>query len=248
MTLIADLVSLHRVDSQVRALRGRLESAQHYVSMQERQRLLLQGRLDEIKSQTRQYQATAANQEAESGTIKARVESLRTQLNTSTNPKQYAAVLNELKVLQSKRDEVDDSTLAQLQKVEELQAKLLEIEKLLAERIQVKAAGSVELEICRAEVGSRLAELDAERTAAAARIPQRDRDAFNRVADLYEGEAMAELVAVDVGKERDYVCGVCNMELPKDKYAALASNQNIAVTCTSCHRILYIQEAAAAAS
>ncbi len=247
MTLIADLVSLHQVDAQVRALRGRLESAQKYVAMQERQRSLLQGRLEEAKSQIRQYQATAANQEAESGTVKARIETLRVQLNTSTNPKQYAAVLSELKGLQTKRDEIDDGTLAQLQKVEELQAKLVEVEKLLAEREQVLTVGKAELDMCRTEVGSRLAELDLERGSAAARIPQRERDAFNRVADLYDGEAMAELVAIDA-RRREYVCGVCNMELPPEKYAALASNPNTAVTCTSCHRILFISEITTAAS
>lgn len=245
MTLIADLVSLHQVDSQVRALRGRLDSAQNYVTMQERQRGVLQGRLDEVKSQTRQHQATAANHEAESGSVKARIETLRTQLNTSTNPKQYAAVLNELKVLQAKRDEIDEATLTQLQKVEELQEKFVELERLLDERARVLSAANAELEICRGEVGSRLAELNAERGSAAARIPQRDRDAFNRVADLYDGEAMAELVAVDA-RAREYVCGVCNMELPKEKYASLASNPNAAVTCTSCHRILFISATSSA--
>jgi fructose transport system ATP-binding protein len=46
MTLIADLVSLHLVDSQVRALRSRLDSAEHYVALQEKQRLLLTSRMD----------------------------------------------------------------------------------------------------------------------------------------------------------------------------------------------------------
>lgn len=241
MTLIADLVSLHQVDSQVRALRSRLDSAEHYVALQERQRVQLGSRMEEIKSQIRQHQATAANHEAESGSVKARIETLRNQLNTSTNPKQYAAVLNELKLLQTQRDVIDELTMDQIQKTEDLQIKSVEVEKLITERTKVRDAGQLELDTCRGEVGMRLGELDREHTVAAQRIPRRDLDIFNRAADLYDGEAMAELVAVDA-RRREYVCAACNMELPVEKYASLASNQNLSVTCTSCHRILYLSE------
>ncbi len=219
----------------------RLESAEHFVAVQEKHRVQLVGRLEEMKSQIRQHQATAGNHEAESGSVKNRLETLREQLNQSTNPKQYAAVLNELKLLQTQRDAIDDLTIAQLDKVQESQGKLAEIEKLLTERVKVIEAGQTELKTCKGEVGARLSELDRERTVASQRIPQRDLVIFNRAADLYEGEAMAELVAIDV-RLREYVCGACNMELPPEKYAALASNPNVAVTCTSCHRILYMTE------
>lgn len=245
MTLIADLVSLHQVDSQVRALRSRLDSAEHYVALQEKQRLLLNGRMEETKSQIRQHQATGVNHEAESGSVKARIDTLRNQLNTSTNPKQYAAVLNELKLLQTQRDEIDELTIDQIQKADDLQIKLLELERLTTERVNVRDAGKAELNTCRAEVGTRLGELDRERTVAASKIPQRDLDIFNRAADLYDGEAMAELVAVDA-RRREYSCAACNMELPVEKYASLASNPNLSVTCTSCHRILYLAQVSTA--
>lgn len=247
MTLIADLVSLHLVDSQVRALRSRLDSAEHYVALQEKQRLLLSSRMDETKSQIRQHQATGVNHEAESGSVKARIDTLRNQLNTSTNPKQYAAVLNELKLLQTQRDEIDELTIDQIQKTDDLQTKLVELERLSVERVKVRDAGQAELNTCRGEVGSRLGELDRERTVAAAKIPQRDLDIFNRAADLYDGEAMAELVAVDA-RRREYSCAACNMELPVEKYASLASNPNLSVTCTSCHRILYLGQVSSAVS
>ncbi len=239
MTLIADLVNLHQFDSQVRALRTRLDAAEHFVSVQEKQCGQLLGRLDEVKSQIRQHQATAGNHEAESGSVKARLDTLRDQLNTSTNPKQYAAVLSELKSLQSQRDEIDEQTIAQLDKVTELQGKLGDIEKSISDRQRVVDSAHVELKTCRSEVGARLSELDRERTDASKRIPARELELFNRAADLYEGEAMAELVAIDV-RLREYVCGACNMELPREKYATLASNPNVAVTCTSCHRILFM--------
>lgn len=247
MTLISDLVTLHQVDCQVRALRSRLESAESHFSIQERQRRELQTRLDEARLQVRHHQAHAANHEAESGSVKARIESFREQLNQSTNPKQYSALLNELKVLQGKRDEIDELTLAQLQKAEEAQSKIADLEARVSHRATLCEAARKEIETCRSEVGARLSELDRERTEASGKIPKRELDIFDRVADLYDGEAMAELHAVDV-RRREYVCGACNMELPPDRYATLASNPNSVVTCSSCHRILYMTQVATAAS
>lgn len=245
MTLLGDLVSLHQVDCQVRALRGRLDTAERHFKSQERLQQELAGRLAEVKSQIRQHQATAANHEAEGGSIKTKIETYRSQLNQSTNPKQYAAILNELKVLQAQRDEIDTLELAQLQKADDLAVKLTELETKVSERVTLCESAKKEIGVCRGEVGTRLGELDRERTDASARIPKRELDVFDRVADLYEGEAMSELVAVDV-RRREYVCGVCNMELPPDKYATLASNPNVVVTCTSCHRILFMPQVGSA--
>jgi len=247
MTLIADLVSLHHVDSQARALRSRLDAAQRHKTIQERQGSQLQTRMDEVRTQIRHHQSAAANHEAESGSVDARIESLRQQLNASTNPRQYSAILAEMKTLQTKRDEIDELALGQMQKAEELQTKLKEIEQQAAERTKVVDAAAAEFEICRGEVAERLASLEQERAAAAARVPRSELEAFNRAADLYEGEAMAELVTIDA-RRREFVCGACNMELPAEKYATLASNPNVAVTCTSCHRILFLPQVASAHS
>ncbi|MBM4101778.1 MAG: hypothetical protein FJ256_05895 [Phycisphaerae bacterium] len=247
MTLIADLVSLHHVDSQARALRSRLEAAQRHKTIQERQGAQLHTRIDEVRAQIRHHQSAAANHEAESGSVDARVESLRQQLNASTNPRQYSVILAEMKTLQGKRDEIDELALAQMQKAEELQTKLAEIEQQAAERAKVVDVAKAEFETCRGEVTQRLASLEQERAAAAARVPRGELEAFTRAADLYDGEAMAELVTIDA-RRREYVCGACNMELPAEKYATLASNPNVAVACTSCHRILFLPQVATAHS
>jgi len=206
MTLIADLVSLHHVDSQARALRSRLEAAQRHKTIQERQGAQLHTRIDEVRAQIRHHQSAAANHEAESGSVDARVESLRQQLNASTNPRQYSVILAEMKTLQGKRDEIDELALAQMQKAEELQTKLAEIEQQAAERAKVVDVAQAEFETCRGEVAQRLASLEQERATAAARVPRGELEAFTRAADLYDGEAMAELVTIDA-RRREYVCG-----------------------------------------
>lgn len=241
MTLIANLVSLHRVDSQVRALRGRLDSAARYLASQERQLGEASARRDELRSQIRQMQATAANLENESNAIRDRIESLRAELNKSTNQKAYSSILAELKVLQEKRDEADERALAQMAKVDEAKSKLAEHEGLAAQRQELRDAAAREHAQCTADVSDRLAELERERDAAARQVPAKELDLFNRAADVHEGEAMAEIVATDA-RRREYVCGACNMELPPEVFAVLSTNPNAAVACVSCKRILFMNQ------
>jgi predicted nucleic acid-binding Zn-ribbon protein len=239
MSLIENLVSLHRVDSQVRALRGRLDSATTYLKSQERQHADACARRDELRSQIRQMQATAVNLENESNAIRDRIEALRDELNKSTNQKTYSTILAELKMLQEKRDEADERALAQLGKVEEAKAKLVEVEALAAQRQELLESATKERDQCQADVGDRLAELERERAQAASHVPAKELDLFNRAAEVHEGEAMAEIVATDA-RRREYVCGACNMELPPEKYAVLSTNPNAAVVCVSCKRILFM--------
>jgi predicted nucleic acid-binding Zn-ribbon protein len=233
MSLIENLVSLHRVDSQVRALRGRLDSATTYLKSQERQHADACARRDELRSQIRQMQATAVNLENESNAIRDRIEALRDELNKSTNQKTYSTILAELKMLQEKRDEADERALAQLGKVEEAKAKLVEVEALAAQRQELLESATKERDQCQADVGDRLAELERERAQAASHVPAKELDLFNRAAEVHEG------VATDA-RRREYVCGACNMELPPEKYAVLSTNPNAAVVCVSCKRILFM--------
>jgi hypothetical protein len=78
------------------------------------------------------------------------------------------------------------------------------------------------------------------REAAAAAVPPKVADAFNRLADRYEGDALSPLSRPDRRRE-EYLCTSCNMELAIDIYNKLHSRDEI-VFCPSCRRILYIPE------
>ena len=99
----------------------------------------------------------------------------------------------------------------------------------------------------RAEIGGRVAELQKEadalkpeRDAAAKAVPAKARDAFERLADHFDGEAMSALTKPDRRRE-EYACSICNMDLVTDVYNKLHSRDEL-VFCPSCHRILYIPE------
>ena len=242
MALLDNLLTLHRVDSQVRALSSRVESAKTYLAAQEKQLALLEKQKGELETQSRQLQASVHALEVEQTSATERVNKLRAELNTSTNDKQYKAILHEMKVLETQKDEIVKRAVEEMQRVEETKKRLEVHLATIAERIKIRDVAKSKLSECEGDVGDRLAELKAERDRAADLIPERDRKVFDRVADLTEGQTMAEVTIVDL-RHREFACGECNIEVPYETYARLSSNAESVIQCKACARILYLAEA-----
>ena len=241
MPLLDNLLTLHRVDSQVRALSTRVDSAKTYLAAQEKQLALLEKQKGELEIQTRQLQASVHALEVEQSAATERVAKLRAELNTSTNDKQYKAILNEMKVLEGQKDDIVKRAVEEMQRVEETKKRLDVHAATIVERQKIREIAKAKLDECVGDVGERLAELEAERARAADLIPERDRRIFDRVADLTEGQTMAEVTIVDL-RHREFACGECNIEVPFETYARLASNSESVIQCKSCDRILFLAQ------
>jgi predicted nucleic acid-binding Zn-ribbon protein len=241
MGLLENLLTLHRVDSQVRALRTRVDSARTYLAAQEKQLLLLDRQKTELETQSKQLQASVHSMEVEQNAATERVTKLRAELNTSTNDKQYKAILNEMKVLESQKDEIVKRAVEELARVDETKKRLETHAATIVERQKIREVAKSKLEECMKDVGERLAELEAERERAAALIPDRDRKVFDKVADETEGEAMTEVTIVDL-RHREFACGSCNIEVPFETYAKLKSAADGIIQCKACTRILFLTE------
>jgi predicted nucleic acid-binding Zn-ribbon protein len=99
----------------------------------------------------------------------------------------------------------------------------------------------------RQQLGGRLAELQGEidklrpaREEAAAAVPAKAREMFERLAERYEGEAMSAISRPKPRRE-EYVCTACNMDLVVDLYNRLHTRDET-VFCPSCRRMLYIPD------
>jgi hypothetical protein len=79
-----------------------------------------------------------------------------------------------------------------------------------------------------------------EREAAASAVPAKALQAFDRLADRFDGEALSPLVKPDRRAE-EYTCTSCMMGLVRDVYNRLHTRDDL-VFCPSCQRILYIPE------
>jgi predicted nucleic acid-binding Zn-ribbon protein len=242
MTIMDHLLSLHRVDSQVRALRSRLANAERDLKAQEAVLGKLLAREQEFASQARQVQATMANLELDERMLKERIDKLRADMSSSPNDKQYKALHNELENAKARSADISARWASEGKRLESIEAEAAKVATQIAERRKIVAVVKAQFDERTAECSARLAELEAERKKAAAAVPERERTLFDRAADVTEGEPMAEVDEID-RRHREYVCGACRIEIPYAHVTTLMSNPNAVVQCTACTRILYLAEA-----
>ena len=234
------LVKLFQADQKLREAQGRLDAAGKNVRLQDRKVTDLNEKLKAAQTNLREQQSSAAQLELEVKSRDARIERLRSQQQVAKNNKEYQAFLVEINTEKVDRGKMEDELLKQMEAVEKLQGEVKEMTA-LAEVEQAKLA------TMRQQMGQTLdalqAEVDALRPArdeAAAAVPAKQRDAFERLAERYEGEAMSPLLKPDRRRE-EYACGSCNMDLVTDVYNKLHSRDEL-VFCPSCGRMLYIPE------
>jgi hypothetical protein len=135
---------------------------------------------------------------------------------------------------------IEEQLIKTMEAVEQLQAETKELQAGL-ETEKTKLASMQE------EIGDRAKALQVEvdalrpvRDAAAAAVPVHAREAFERLADRFEGEGLSALAKPDRRRE-EYLCTSCNMALVTDIYNKLHSRDEL-IFCPSCRRILYIPD------
>ncbi|MGD0541790.1 MAG: C4-type zinc ribbon domain-containing protein [Tepidisphaeraceae bacterium] len=234
------LVKLLRAEQKLREGQSRLEAVSKNVRIQER-------KVNELSERHSLSQATLKEQQGQVGefdlevkTRDAKIERLRTQQQNAKNNREYQAFLVEINSEKLDKAKVEEQLLSVMASVEKLQAETRELSGLL--NVEKEKAQAM-----RGEIGGRVKQLQAEidslrviREGAAGSVPQKALEAFERLADRFEGEAMSALAKPDRRRE-EYACTACNMDLVTDVYNKLHSRDEL-IFCPSCKRILYIPD------
>ncbi|MGA2439340.1 MAG: C4-type zinc ribbon domain-containing protein [Tepidisphaeraceae bacterium] len=234
------LVKLFQADEKLRQAQGRLDSVSKNVRIQERRVADLSERLRLGQATLKEQQSQSAQLDLDLKTRETKIERLRAQQQNSKNNREYQAFLVEINTEKVDKGKSEEELLKIMASVEKLQTEVKEL------AVSVDAETS-KLKAMRAEIGERVKELQAEidslrpaREAAAAGVTPQARQAFERLAERFEGEAMSALTKPDRRRE-EYACTACNMDLVTDVYNRLHSRDEL-VFCPSCHRILYIPD------
>lgn len=242
MPLIDNLLTLYKVDRQVRSLQSRVESAQLYLKVQTKLMTTIAVELSENELRLKQHKSNIAVAETETGSIDARVERLREDLNKAVNDKEYKALLAEVNTLKDQRKAFEDEMLIEMASVETLDATLVEITAKIDERKKITKVAEKELHVRQDEIAEQLAELEKERATAASVIPADILEDFDEIADDYEGESMASIEIIDK-KRKEYSCNSCSLHLPLESIVQLMANDDTIVKCGQCDRILFLEQA-----
>jgi predicted nucleic acid-binding Zn-ribbon protein len=234
------LVTLFQADQTLREAEGRLEAATKNVRVQERRTNDLAARVQQAQQALREQQSKAGNQELDLKSRDAHIDKLRSQQQNAKNNKEYQAFLIEISTAKLDKGKVEEETIKTMEIVEKGQAELKEL------TAQLEGERS-KLATMQTDIGGKVAQLQAEieslkpaRDEAAKVVPPKALEAFNRLAEHHDGEAMSAISKPDRRRE-EYACTACMMDLVTDVYNKLHTRDDL-VFCPSCRRILYIPD------
>ena len=185
------MLQLQSIQRQLTHVKGRLKSRQNAVAAQ-------QHRIDQLREEYKALQDKATSRRMAADRLELDLRSrdqkvlkLRTTLNTVKTNKEYSALLTQINTLKADNAKHEDEALKIIQEVEAIKAtadaakaKVEAEEKRLSE---VQKTSSEEV----ARLTKMLEDLTGQRAEAAKAVPADALAYFDRIADQYDGEAMA---------------------------------------------------------
>jgi predicted nucleic acid-binding Zn-ribbon protein len=232
------LLELFEADQALRTAQERLDAATRSLRVQGRRVTMAETAATENKQASMAARGLADKLQLDLSARDQHIEKLRDQQQNSSGNKEYQAFLVEINTQKEDRNKVEEQVLAAMGDAETKQAALATAETALGEEknklAELEATNATQV----AELQAEVEKLQPRRDTAAEATPAAARQAFERLVERYDGEAMAPLEMPDA-RRMEYFCGACNRELMVDAYNRLAVRDAM-VTCPSCDRLLFI--------
>ncbi|MEX0876440.1 MAG: hypothetical protein WD114_03180 [Phycisphaerales bacterium] len=220
MSVTRQLLAVFLVDKEIQGLQSRLEAAERFLGEQTRKLADIGAQGESLQAQIRQLKASTANAEGESERLKERIDELREKMNSASTNKEYKALLSEVNNLKEQRSVYDEQAIEQIEKIEELDAKLKELEGSKSERDKMRGVAETDRQKRADEIAGRLNELRTKRAELVADVPSDALRVYEELLESRGDDAMAPLEIVD-RKRHEYVCGSSMMSVPVEVAASL---------------------------
>jgi len=235
---LSGLVKLQDVENRLRTAKSKLARCKRSVLMQENQIRTLQNALSAKQEEIQHTKMQADKLELE---LKSRDDSInkyRAALNTAKNNKEYAAILMELNTSKADNSKLETQILEIMKAVESEQAEVLTIKQQIEENSAKLEKIKIESEQQSAKYESDIKNIQVQWDEVAATINAGPLATFKRVADTYDGEALAVVEQQDA-RSQQYTCGGCYMGLTVETANALMTKDEV-IRCPNCTRILVL--------
>ncbi|MBX3324204.1 MAG: hypothetical protein KF757_14595 [Phycisphaeraceae bacterium] len=239
MNVTLKLLRVFRVDQQIRGLQSRLRTAERFLGEQVKQLSDIDSKLVSITGQLRQLKASTSNTGGEVERIDAHVAELRDRMNLAKTNKEYKALLTEVNTFKERKTAMEESQLEQMEKIEQLEAQLIELEAAKVERLKLRDVAEQDRAKRSDEIKDRLAELVREREQLVADVPVDALNIYTKLVEERGDEAMAPLEVID-RKRHEYICGSSMMSVPMETAMSLMAGKLTLSPNDGC--ILYLTE------
>lgn len=234
------LIKLQSVENRLRAVKSKLARCRRTVIFQENQLRSLQNGLEAKKEEIKMTRVQVDRFELDLKHRDETISRLRAALNMAKTNKEYSAILTELNTTKANNSKIESQALDLMKNIEADQAASTEIQEQIDEHKTKLDQLRKGTEVKAVEYEAEIAEIQVEWNAAAKEVPAETLRIFNRVAETYDGEALAA-----AGKQNEKVevfsCGGCFMGIPAEVINRLMTRDEI-IRCSNCTRILILKE------
>jgi predicted nucleic acid-binding Zn-ribbon protein len=233
------LIKLQSVENQLRAIKAKILRSRRNVIIQENRVRSLQNALDAKKEEILLTRIQSDRLELDLKTRDASIAKYRAALNTAKTNREYAAVLTELNTNKADSTKLENQVLDLMKNMEADAKDCTDITRQVEEEKQkldtIRKESDEKVALYEGQIDGVQKDWDI----AAQSIPAETLHVFKRVADTYDGEALASVEQQD-GRVQIFSCGGCFMGVPTD-LANLLMTKDEVIRCPNCTRILVLK-------
>jgi predicted nucleic acid-binding Zn-ribbon protein len=240
-TILNALVKLQSVENNLRAAKAKLARCRRNVILKENQLRTLQNSLEAKKEEIQLTRIHADRLELELKSTDQTLARYRAALNNAKSNKEYAAILTELNTTKADSSKVESQALELMKNIDADQQQCDQIiQQIEQEKTELNEIRKQTEEMAK-KYEAEISEIEQQWQKAASEVGADALGIFKRVAETYDGEAIAEIEVHD-NRSGIYTCGGCFMSLTTETANTLLSRDEI-IRCPNCTRILYFKEA-----
>ena len=232
------LLKLQSVENRLRAEKSKLTRCRRNVVIQENLIRSLQNALEAKKEEVQLTKVQFDRLELELKSKDETIAKLRASLNNAKTNKEYAAVLTQLNTTKADNSKTETQSLELLKDIEADEAECKDIQKQIDKQKETLEQTRKESETLANKYQTEIDKIQTEWDQVAQTIPKDSLDKFKRVAETYDGHAVA-LIEEQPGKKGAYSCGGCFMGITAESVNLLMTKDDI-IRCPNCTRILVL--------
>lgn len=229
-TILLDLKNLQEVDDLTRQSRKVLDEGAGRLAEAEAGLKLCENRLTSAKAGLDAMRKTHRSLEAEMADMSVKKKNNENRQSSIKNANEYTALIKEAEFLTNRIGELEDETLALLDRIENDEAAISDLETAAAEEADDYARNAAEIEKSRIDSLERLAELARQRAGLMESLPADHVKRYEEIARTRAGRAVAAAA--------DGLCQACRLGFPPQIFNDLQRNEKIMI-CPNCNRIIY---------
>ena len=218
--------------------KAKLARCRRNVIIQENQIRTLQNAFEAKKEEIQLTTIQSDRLELELKTRDEEIAKLRASLNSARTNKEYAAVLTQLNTTRADNSKIESQILELMKDIEADQTESHKIQQQIEEQKTKLEQIRKESEQLATKYEAEIDQIQSEWDEAAKDVSAEYLETFKRVADTYDGEAVA-VIEQQGGRTGAYTCGGCFMGVTTESVNMLMTKDEV-IRCPNCTRILVL--------